>query len=187
MALVERSHETMLIQAPTDALRKAMHNADGLGRLDIQIEGEAGIRKAIVKHIEQDALKHMLVHVTLQEVSEDDQVKMDVAVVAIGQPTAMETEDLLLMAVTDHVKLRGRLADMPDHIEVDVSNLQAGHHIEASELELPKGVELLSSGDSTLFSLRSREAATAEPEVTDETGADETSETPTEDETADQG
>ncbi len=187
MALVERSHETMLIQAPTDALRRAMNNADGLGRLNIQIEGEATPRKAIVKHIEQDALKHQLIHVTLQEVSEDDQVKMDVPVVAIGEPAAMATEDLMLMAVTDHVKLRGRLADMPDHLEVDVTGLEPGHHIEASDVTLPNGIELMSSGDATLFSLRSREEATAEPEATEDTGADESSETPTEDETSDSG
>lgn len=187
MALVERTHQTMLIQAPVEALRKAMHSADGLGRLDIQIEGEKTPRKAIVKHIEQDALKHMLIHVTLQEVTEDDQVKMDVPVVAIGEPTAMETEDLMLMAVTDHVKLRGRLADMPDHLEVDVTGLEPGHHIEAGNVQLPAGIELMSSADATLFSLRSREEATAEPEPTEGTGADEPSETPTEDELADNG
>lgn len=187
MALVERSHETMLIQAPLDALRRAMRDADGLGRLDIQIDGEANPRKAIVKHVEQDALKHQLLHVTLQEVSEDDQVKMDVPVVAVGEPTAMETGELLLLAVTDHVKLRGRLADMPDHLEVDVTGLEAGHHIQASDVPLPNGIELMSSGDATLFSLRAAEEPNLEVEPTEDAGADEPSETPTEDETNDQG
>jgi large subunit ribosomal protein L25 len=154
MALVERSHETMLIQAPLAELRKAMRQADGLGRLDLQIDGEQGSRKAIVKHVEQDYLKHELLHVTLQEVTDDDQVKLDVPVVALGEPAAMAEGDLLLTAVTDHVKLRGRLADMPDHVEVDVSGLEVGHHIEAKDINLPSGIELMSSSDATLFSLR---------------------------------
>jgi large subunit ribosomal protein L25 len=174
MALVERSHETMLIQAPLDTLREAMRHTDGLGRLEIQIDGEPGARKAIVKHIEQDALRHELMHVTLQEVADDDQVRLDVPVIARGEPQAMADGDLMLMAVTDHVKLRGRLSDMPDHVEVDVSGLQPGQHIEAHELQLPEGIDLVSAGEATLFSLRMREQAVEDvPEVGEEPSAED--------------
>ncbi|HSI73733.1 MAG TPA: hypothetical protein VK934_11215, partial [Fimbriimonas sp.] len=110
MALVERTHETMLIQATVISLRDAMRNADGLGRLEFKIDGEKGSRKAIVKHVEHDALKHELLHVTLQEVTDDDQVKLDVPVRAVGEPASSGEAEILLTAVTDHVKLRGRLA-----------------------------------------------------------------------------
>jgi large subunit ribosomal protein L25 len=159
----------MLIQAPVDKLREAMRHADGLGRLDIQVDGETGSRKAIVKHVESDALRHELVHVTLQEVTDDDQVKMDIPVVASGEPAAMAEGDLLLTAVTDHLKLRGRLADMPSQIEVDVTTLEAGHHIEAKDVTLPEGIELLSSPEATLFSLRVPQLVLEEPTETEET------------------
>jgi large subunit ribosomal protein L25 len=154
MALIERSHETTLLQANTEALRKAIRQSDGLGRIELQIEGEKGSRKAIVKHVESDPLKHELIHVTLQEVSEDDSIKVDIPVVAIGEPKAMETDELILTHVTDHLKVKGKMSSLPERIEVDVTNLEAGGHINASDIQLPEGIELISSPESTLFSLR---------------------------------
>lgn len=154
MALVERTHETTLIQAPVHLLREAIQHADGLGRLSVQIEGEKKPRKAMVKKIEHDALKHQLIHVTLQEVSEDDEVKVDIAVHAVGTPTILETEEGILMQSTDHVKIKGKMSSLPERIDIDVTNMLIGEHISASEIELPEGVELLTSGEATLFSLK---------------------------------
>jgi large subunit ribosomal protein L25 len=181
MALVERTHETTFIQASVVSLREAISHADGLGRLDLQIEGEKGTRKAIVKHIEHDALKHQLIHVTLQEVNEDDSIKIDLPVVIVGQPTAMETEDALLTVVTDHIKVKGKMSSLPERLELDITNLEVGHHIEASAIELPEGVELLSSPDATIVSLRLAALATEEvldePAATEEDAINETPET----------
>jgi large subunit ribosomal protein L25 len=148
MALVERSHETMLIQAPVDDLREAMRHLDGHGALELQISGEKGPRKAIVKHIEQDALRRELVHVTLQEVSDEDQVKIDVPIVLRGQ--IEDGQDITLTQVMDHLKIRGKLKDMPDHVEISVAGLSAGSHIEVGQIELPEGIECLSPADATV-------------------------------------
>jgi large subunit ribosomal protein L25 len=160
MALVERTHETMLVQAPVDQLREAMRHADGLGRVDVQVEGEKRPRKAIVKSVELDAVRQELLHVTLQEISEDDQVKLEVPVVALGTPESTEGMDLLLMQVTDKLQIRGRMGDLPEMIEVDVTGMEMGSTISASDIRLPDGVELMSSADATLFSLKSKMSAT---------------------------
>jgi large subunit ribosomal protein L25 len=153
MALVERTHETMLIQAPVEELRRAMAHVDGHGRMEFQIEGEDGSRRAIVKHVEQDPMKQELIHVTLQEVADEDMVKIDVPVVAIGHSAEADGSGVALTTVTDHLKIRGRMMDLPERIEVDISNLGVGEHISASEITLPPGVELLSPADATLFTV----------------------------------
>jgi large subunit ribosomal protein L25 len=152
MALVERSHETVLLQAPVSELKEAMRHVDGHGALELQIGGESGSRKAIVKHVEQDALRRELIHVTLQEVSDDDQVKIDLPVVLRGQ-AADDGQGVTVTQTLDHVKVRGRLRDIPDHLEVDISDLSVGHHIEVSQLSLPDGIECLTSADSTVVTM----------------------------------
>lgn len=148
MALVERSHETMLLQAPVDDLREAMRHLDGHGAMELQISGEKGPRKAIVKHIEQDALRRELVHVTLQEVSDEDRIKMDLPIILRGQ--IEDEQGITLTQVMDHLKVRGKLKDMPDHVEVNVSGMGVGSHIEVGQIELPEGIECLSSTDATV-------------------------------------
>ncbi|AIE85299.1 50S ribosomal protein L25 [Fimbriimonas ginsengisoli] len=166
MALVERTHETMLIQAPVDALRHAMAHVDSHGRMQIQIGGEGGSRQAIVKHVEQDALRHELIHVTLQEVADEDTIKMDIPVVATGHSAATDESGVALNTITDHIKIRGRIMDMPEHIEVDISNMGVGDHITAGDLKLADGVELLSNPDTILFSVSQLRIAQEEPETT---------------------
>jgi len=172
MALVERSHETMLIQAPIHELKEAMRHADGHGRLEVQVAGEQGSRKAIVKHVEQDVLKHELVHVTLQEVSDEDRVKLEVPIVAVGHSEEADATGVSLTQALDTLKVRGKLNDLPEKIEIDVSNLAVGEHIQVSQIPLAEGVELLSPADATVFTLSlNRGAETTVPnEVEAETG-----------------
>jgi len=175
MALVERTHATILIQARADEFRSAIVHTDAMGRLDFKIEGETQTRRAIVKNVEQDVLKRELLHITLQEVSEEDMVKVDVPVVATGTPSSATDGDYVLMAATDHVKVRGKLGLIPERIEVNVSHLEPGHHIAASDIQMPAGVELMSSPDATLFSLRSS-TVTEQPESAQEVSEESTAE-----------
>ncbi len=165
MALVDRSHATTLIQATEADLQSAMAGADGLGRLDLEIEGEKGQRKVIVRQVDKDFMRQQILHVTLAEVTESDVVKMDIRVVSVGVPEDLETMDLQLSHPTDHVTLRGKMSAMPEVLEVDVSQLHVGHHVSAGDLQLPPGIELLSSADATLFSLTQVKEQVLEPEA----------------------
>ncbi|HTQ11410.1 MAG TPA: hypothetical protein VMI31_15200 [Fimbriimonadaceae bacterium] len=165
MALVQRDHSTKLIQAPEAELRKAIAHADGLGRLDIEIAGEKKPRKVMVKYIEKNFIKQEVLCATLVEVSGDDIVKLDIPVHPINVPENFEGAGLSLMHPTDHLKVRGKMSLMPERIDVDLSHLEIGHHINASDVQLPEGIELLSSPDATLFSLQILKAASLEPEI----------------------
>lgn len=153
MAFVERTHSTTSIQASIESLKTAIRNADGLGRVTLQLEDEKKPRKAIIKHVEVDPLKHQMIHVTLQEVSEDDELKVDLTIVAVGTPTALESDQLVFTQVHDSIKVKGKLSDLVEKIEYDVTGLELGHHVQASDIELPKGIELISSPDTTIFTL----------------------------------
>ena len=165
MALVGRDHKTVLIQATEQALRKAMAGADGLGRLDLEIAGEKKPRKVMLKHIDKDFIKQQILCVTLVEVSADDVVKIDVNIFATNIPEEFEGHGLSFTQPTSSVKVRGKMSVLPERIDVDVSSLEVGHHVAAGDLTLPEGVELLSSPDSTIFSLVHLKAAVLEPET----------------------
>jgi large subunit ribosomal protein L25 len=183
LGLVTREHKTDTLQVSADELRKAMAHVDALGRLDIEIAGEKGRRKVMVKQVDKDYLRGRILHVTLQEVSEDDMVKVDIPVVPIGTPPPVADGIGVLVHPTDHIKIRGRMGDLPNHIEVDVTHLEMTGHISAGDVTLPEGIELLTSTDATLFSVNaikveepveSEVAGEEAPgEVTEETGPEE--------------
>ena len=56
--------------------------------------------------------------------------------------------------------------DIPDHLEVDVSALLIGQHLEAKDVPIPKGVELMDDPSKVVLSV-------ASPRVVEETEEEE--------------
>lgn len=174
MALIDGKHQVVLVKAPMREARAAIAGAGGVGRLAIKVEGESKERNVIVKQVDQDVLRHELLTVTLAEVRMDDLIKADIEVVPVGVPQAVAEGHATLTQPTSHIKVRGKVSDLPEKIEVDVSGMETSHAITAHELALPAGIELQSSGDATIFSVQVIRAVSLEPEVPAEPGAEAT-------------
>ena len=172
LAIVGRDHKTVTAKATVAALRAAVHGADAHGVIEMQVAGEPGVRKTMLKSVDGDSLARVVLAATFQEVFESDVVKADVPVVATGHIEVPEgDENTMLTPVTTVLHVRAKVSDLPDHIEVDVSKLTNGHHLSAGEIALPAGVELMSSPEVVLFTV----SRIAEPVLTEselETTAD---------------
>jgi large subunit ribosomal protein L25 len=166
MALISRDHGTTLLQASRTDVQRALRHLDGHGGIDLEIEDEKGKKKVIVKHVENNPLHGGILTVTLQEVSAKDVVKLDVSVIAVNQRA--DEQGTVLTQPTTQVRLQGKMSDIPSNIEVDVSHLEVGHHVNAGDIALPDGVKLLSSPDATLFSMQVLKAVSLEPELAEE-------------------
>ena len=171
MALIEKGKGTILIQAPEKDLRDALAHASGLGQLKIQLSGESQSRSVIVKDVDKDYLANKLLHVAVLEVAETDVITIDVPIVPIGVPPPVVRHEATLLHPTSHVKLRGKIKDLPEHFEVDVSAFEIHDSISAGDLKVPEGVELLTPIDATLLTialLKVEEEPKAEAEEVEE-------------------
>jgi large subunit ribosomal protein L25 len=153
MALVEKGGNTMLIQAQATDVRRALSLAHGAGMIDVEIEGEKNARSVVVKSVDRDILSRSLTHVTVQAVNKDDTIKVDLPIIAVGMPQLVTDGEGVLMHPTDHIKVRGKISDIPDNFEIDISGLGLHESITAGQVVLPPGVELMSSPDAQLFSV----------------------------------
>lgn len=163
MALISRDHGTTLLQATKADVHHALRHLDGHGGIELEIGEEKTKRKVIVKHVDNFPLKGGIINLTLQEVTARDVVKLDVSVIATKH--GEDEQGTVLTQPTSHIKLQGKMSDMPAHVEVDVSGLEVGHHINAGDVELPNGVKLVSSPDATLFSMQILKAVSLEPDL----------------------
>lgn len=177
MAIIDRGHHTQMVQASIGDLREAFGSTDSHGMIDVRIEGAKDGFKAIVKSVDSDPIAHQILSVTLQEVAEGDTINATLPVVAKGHNDEMDGAALVLTAVTTELKVRGEVANLPESIEVDVSHLGAGEHINAGDVKLPSGVDLVTSPDAVLFTVSFVAAPVLEAEVPTE---EEIAEVPTE-------
>lgn len=169
MALVEKGGKTVLVQAKEVDVRRALAGAGGAGMIDVSVDGDKKPLSVVVKSVDRNILSRGLVHVTVQQISQDDTIKVELPVVAIGMPVLVTEGEGVLMHPTSHLRVRGKVSDLPDHIEVDISNLGLHESVSAGQVELPAGVELLSSPDSQLFSVTiAKEPVLEVPEAAEE-------------------
>ena len=173
MALIKKKdHEIQLIQAPAMQVRKVVSAAHGVGMFDIHVEGDAKPVSVIIKQIDQNYMTKGINNITVMEVSKDDLITADIPVTHIGVPEAVDAGTALLGSPNSTVKIKGKVSELPDHFEMDVSGLEIGGHILASDIVLPEGIELLTPPDTLLFNVVIAKEPELEPEVTEEEGAE---------------
>jgi len=125
------------------------HSASETILVDLAIEGrESAQRLALIQEIQHHPLTGQVLHVDFHQVAEDESVTVTVPVESVGEAVGVKTGGGVLEHVLFKVKLRGLPRDLPEVVEVDVTNLAVGEAIHISELKLPAGVEVL--GDRSI-------------------------------------
>ncbi len=94
---------------------------------------------AMVKEIHVEPVKNVVSHLDFQLVSLTEKIKQDVAIKVIGAEL-LESKRLLINSSVDTILVEGLPQDIPDEIEIDVSNMEAGDSVAFSEIKLPKGI-----------------------------------------------
>jgi large subunit ribosomal protein L25 len=142
-------------------------------------------RHAMIRDMQLDPVSRQVVHIDFQRVRLDQNVRVTVPIELVGTAYGVKTEGGLLDFVTREVHLECLPAEIPKHIECDVTNVHVGQHVEAKDLRLPPGVTLLDEPDRVIVALghsrleaapavaEAAEAEAAEPEVIKRTKAEE--------------
>lgn len=107
--------------------------------------------RVILKAVQRHPFKSNLLHIDFQRVKADEKLHMHVPLHFIGEekaPGAKEAGGLISHISTD-VEVSCFPDDLPEFIEIDISNMQLNDTLHLSDIKLPKGVELvaLAHGD----------------------------------------
>lgn len=129
-------------------------------------------RHAILRDLQRDPVSRMVIHLDFQRIEMNQKVHVTVPVELVGTAVGVKTEGGLIEFITRELKIECLPGDIPNHIEVDVTGLHVGQHIEAGALQLPNGVTLFDDPEKVIVTLghvRTEEHAAegdrAEPEV----------------------
>lgn len=146
---------------------RAIH--DGERVFKITIDGTEDL--VLLRDVQFNYLGDEIVHADLSRVSLDEVTHANVRVKLIGEAKGLKQADTAMVHPNDEVAVECKLRDLPDLIEVDVSELDAGESISAGDIELPSGVTLLSDPDSVLATITTAMKAAPSAEET-EVGGD---------------
>ncbi|MEQ1603799.1 MAG: 50S ribosomal protein L25 [Pyrinomonadaceae bacterium] len=145
----------------------------------LDIDGE-GVNDVIFQARQIHAVHGRMIHADLRRFSKGEKIEMTVPVHLTGTAKGLEVEGAVLSQALREVKVLCEPANTPDSIDVDVSDLDAGHSLHVSDLKVGAGIEIMEDGDTVVASIVSISVsdlepqleAGAEPEVTGETPAE---------------
>ncbi|MGC2235819.1 MAG: 50S ribosomal protein L25 [Pyrinomonadaceae bacterium] len=126
-----------------------------------------------------DPLRGRLVHADLRRLTKGEKIEVTVAIHLIGEAEGLSEEGAVVNQPLHEIKIIVEPANIPEAINVDVTNLKAGESIHVSDLKVAEGIEFQEAPETVVASIvivREEELEpqleAAEPEVIGEKGDD---------------
>ncbi len=138
------------ISVPERELRRVLTGGHGLHAiLDVVLEGEKTTHASIVKEYQRDPVKGKLIHIDLQEVRLDQPIQSAVIVELIGEAIGSK-EGGVLSQMGREITVEALPMEMPDRLELDVSEMAIGDTLRVSDLPQREGATYLDDPETVI-------------------------------------
>jgi large subunit ribosomal protein L25 len=145
--------EPVAVTVEHKALVNAIAGEGGRNNL-ITLQGDAGLAgtMVLVADLNRDPLRGTYRHVDLHKVNLADKVRVEVKVNLVGVAAGVKEGGHLDFPMHT-VAIECLPAQIPGHIDVDITGLTIGHAIHVSELQFPAGVKVLEDAKAAVVSV----------------------------------
>jgi large subunit ribosomal protein L25 len=129
--------------------------------------------KAMIVDWQYEPIKGHLLHIDLKRIAMDKALRVSVPIMLQGVPEGVKTEGGILEQILREVEIECLPADIPSHIDVDVSHLTFGKVLRVSDLPHNEKLKFLSDANQPVAHVTAvKEEVVATPEaVAAEAGA----------------
>lgn len=138
----------------------------------VEIGVDGATSRALIREIQRHPFKRQILHVDFQEVVAGEKITVPVPVTLVGTPVGVRLNGGIVEHILREVNVLVDSANIPNHIEVDISELDLGQSIHVSGLPVPEGCTMVDDPTSAVVLIgtprAAKEAAAeegAEPEV----------------------
>jgi len=161
-----RSAENILLAVNNKELFKLHKDKKDHSFIKLLIDdgGNKKIEKlSLIKELQIQPLTGKFYHADFYEVDMKHKLTLEVSLRYIGKAVGVENGGEL-QHIKREVKVSCLPANLPDHIDVDVSALDIGDSIKVKELKLPEGITVLDPPDAAVAAVAVIKVAKATPE-----------------------
>jgi large subunit ribosomal protein L25 len=161
------------------ALLKILHSESGANTLIALKLAGAGDTRVLVKEYQIDPITHHLLHADFYKIAMDKMLRLTIPVIVKGEPKGVKQQGGILEFIRREIEIECLPADIPEHVEVDVSELMLHQGVRVRDIS--SGVKWKPVSDAELMLVHvimpkaeeaaapaeaaAAPAATAEPEV----------------------
>jgi len=129
------------------AILRAGHNTI----FNVTIDGDTD--SVLIKDWQTDPLKGRLLHADLIRIRLDQETRVEVPIRIVGEPRGVKQDGGLLDVVSHELEVECLPTDIPEYIDVDVSDLAVGDHISVKDVKIDPKIKILTDPDHVIASV----------------------------------
>jgi len=151
-----------------DAKEALTHFDKGERVFNLSLEGKA--ETVLLKELQYDHMGDGVVHVDFTRVDLTERVKVKVTVRRVGDAKGLKAAGAILIHPVTEVEIECQVSNMPEHLDVDISDLDVNEAIHCGDVSLPLDtMKMISDADGVLAQIVVQHAVkTAEEEEVEE-------------------
>jgi large subunit ribosomal protein L25 len=126
--------EATAIAVNPKAVLKILHSESGANTLiSLKLAGAADAR-VLIREYQLDPVTHQLLHADFYRVAMDRAIQVMIPVVVRGEPAGVKQQGGILEFVRREIEIECLPGDIPEHVEVDVSELMLHQGVRVRDL-----------------------------------------------------
>jgi large subunit ribosomal protein L25 len=160
--------EAVAVEVDPKQISRILYSETGHNTIFDLETGKEPAAKAMIVDWQREPIKDQLIHIDLKRIALDKLLTVSVRVKLVGTAVGVKTEGGILDQVLREVEIECLPADIPSHIDVDVSNLGLHGVLRVSDLPHSGKIKFLDAEDATVahvVSIREEAAPAAEAEA----------------------
>jgi large subunit ribosomal protein L25 len=148
--------------------------------LVVQDNGEAYTRPAMIKELQLHPVSRNYLHIDFYEIDLDRKITLGIPIVTVGSSVGVERGGILQI-IRRELEVECLPFEVPESIEIDITDLDMGDSIHVKDISMDGDVELLGESNLTVITVLSpklEEEPEEEEELEEEGAEKEDEETP---------
>jgi large subunit ribosomal protein L25 len=150
--------------------------------IELHVDDQA--HEVLIRDFQEDVVSGRVTHIDFYEVEKDKLLRTNVSVSLKGAAVGVREGGLLEFFVHE-IEVECLPKDLPEGIEVEVSELALGHSVHIRDMAMPEGVRIINSPDQVVCTvvhkrLEEKPVEAAPAAAEEEAAAEETAEAPAE-------
>ena len=164
---------------PLSVDKISLNKALRTGQMIFEVNVEDKDQFVLVKEIQYHPVTDEIIHIDFQKVKEDEKISLEVTVRSSGEAQGVKLGGLLVQMLNS-VNIKCRPAEIPEFLEIDVTDMEMNTNLFVKDITLPEDVEMLTADDIAVVSVQEPKEEKEEQVVEEMEG--ETDESPEADE-----
>ena len=137
------SREATPITVEPKPLLRILHSEAGANTLISMRLGGSGDAKVLIREYQIDPVTHALLHADFYRVAMDRMIQVTIPITVKGEPRGVKQQGGILEFLRREIEIECLPGDIPEHVEVDVSELMLHQGVRVREVAInPKWTSL---------------------------------------------